>query len=79
MADALACKLRGNNKAKDKWYHSKSSTVTWQEYQSAQGHRMKRDMGQVKEEKAHTQAMPSPKKGWDAKNESPKTHSRRKS
>ena len=39
--------------------------MTWQEYQSAHGYRMKRDIGQVKEEKAYTQAMPNPKKGWD--------------
>ena len=31
-------------------------------------------MGQVKEEKTHTQAMPNPKKRWDAENESPKAH-----
>ena len=36
--------------------------MTQQEHQSAHGRRIKRDMGQVKEEKAHTQAMLSPKK-----------------
>jgi len=39
---------------------------------------MRRDIGRVKEEKAHTQAIPNPKKGWDAKNENLKTHSCRK-
>jgi len=53
--------------------------VAWQEYQSAHGCRIKRNMGQVKEGKTHTQAMPSPKKKWDVENENSKTHSRRKS
>ena len=53
--------------------------MTWQEHQSAHERRMRRDMGRVKEEKAYIQAIPSSKKGWDAKNENPKTHSHRKS
>ena len=40
---------------------------------------MKRDMDQIKEEKAHTQAMLSLKKKWDTENENPRTYSRRKS
>ena len=36
--------------------------MAWQEHQPAHGQRMKRDMGRIKEEKAYTQAMLSPKK-----------------
>ena len=53
--------------------------MVWQEHQPAHEQRVKRDMGWIKEEKAYTQAMLSPKKKWNAKNEDPRTHSRHKS
>ena len=34
----------------------------------------KKEHGPSKRERAHTQAMPSPKRRWDAENESPKTY-----
>ena len=73
----LAYKPRGNNEAKR--YRSRCNAVAWQEHQPAHEHKIKRDMDQVKEGKINTQAIPSPKKRWDAKNENPKTHSCRKS
>ena len=36
-------------------------------------------MGRIKGGKAHTQAMPNPKKKWDVENEDLETHSHRKS
>ena len=53
--------------------------MAWQEHQPAHRQWMKWDMGLIKEDKAHTQAMHSLKKKWDAKNEDPWTHPRHKS
>ena len=36
--------------------------MAWQEHQLAHGLEVKGDIGRIKEEKAHTQAMLSPKK-----------------
>jgi len=79
IANTLAHKPRGNKVNKGKWYHSRNNAVAWQEHQPTHGQGMKGDIGQIKEEKAHTQAMFSPKKKWDAKNENRRTHSRHKS
>ena len=80
MEGASACKPKINNKVnKGEWYHSRNNAMVWQEHQPAHEQRVKRDMGWIKEEKAHTQAMLNPKKKWDAENEDPRTHSHRKS
>ena len=52
--------------------------MAWQEHQPAHGQRLKGDMDQIKEEKAHIHAMLNPKKKWDAKNEDLRTHPRHK-
>ena len=51
-------------------------TMQWhgQEYQLAHKPEVKGDKGWIKEEKAHTQAIPILKKKRDAKNEDPMTH-----
>ena len=53
--------------------------MAWQEHQLAHGLEVKGHIGRIKEEKAHTQAMLSPKKKWDAKNEDLRTHPHHKS
>ena len=53
--------------------------LAWQKHQLAHRPEVKGDMGRIKEEKAHTQAMPNLKKKWDAKNEDPRTHPHHKS
>ena len=58
---------------RDKWYHSKSSAVGWQEHQPTHGCRVKKH-GPSTMGKTHTQAMPNSKKGWDAENKSLKAH-----
>ena len=62
IAGTLACKLRSNKVNKGKLYHSRNNAMAWQEHQPAHGQGMKEDIGQIKEKKAHTQAMLSPKK-----------------
>ena len=58
-----------------KQYLDRNNVVAWQEYQLAHKSEVREDKGWIKEEKAHAQAIPSPKKKWDAKNEDPMTHS----
>ena len=71
LARASARKPRGNNAVKEKWYHSRSSAVAWQDHQPSprtlerRGHRL------GKKERACTQAMPSLK---NVESASPKTH-----
>ena len=79
MVDTSACKPRSSKANKGKGYHNKNNAVAWQEHQLAYGQGMKGDMGQIKEEKAHTQAVLTSKKKWDAKNEDPRTHPHQKS
>ena len=64
---------------KGKWYHSRNNAVAWQEHQPTHKQEVKGDIGQIKEEKAYTQEMLSPKKKWATKNENPRTHPRHKS
>ena len=77
MVDMSDCKPRSSKVNKGRWYHSRNNAVAWQEHWLA--YKKWKDMGRVKEEKAHTQAMLSPKKKWDAKNEDPRTHPHHKS
>ena len=70
---------RGSPVNKVRQYHGRNNVVAWQEHQSVHGQGMKENMGRIKEEKAHTQAMPNPKKKRDIKNEDPRTHPRHKS
>ena len=62
MANTLACKPKSSTVNKAKQHHSKNNTMAWQEHQLAHRLEVKGDMGRIKEEKAHTQAMLSPKK-----------------
>ena len=64
---------RGAQQTQVKQYHDRNNTVAWQEYQLAHKPEVKGDRGWIKEEKAYTQAIPSPKKKWDVKNEDPMT------
>ena len=59
-----------------KRYLDRNNVVAWQEYQLAHKSEVREDKGWIKEEKAHAQALPSPKKKWDVKNEDPMTHPR---
>ena len=45
-----------------KQYHGRNNVVAWQEYQLAHKSEVRGDKGWIKEEKAHAQAIPSPKK-----------------
>ena len=65
--------LEVRTRQRDKWYYSRSNAVAWQKYQPAHKYKVKRHRPSTKR-KAHTQAMPNPKKGWDVENESPKAH-----
>ena len=60
MVGISACKPRSNKVNKSKGYHSRNNAVAWQEHQPNHGQGVKGDMGQIKEEKIHTQAMLSP-------------------
>ena len=62
MADTSARKPRSSKVNKGKGYHSRNNAMAWQEHKLAHGQRMKGDMSQIKEEKAHTHAMLNPKK-----------------
>ena len=79
MVDTSAYKPRGSTSNKVKRYHGKNNVVVWQEHKLAHGQGMKEDIGWIKEEKVHTQAMSNPKKEWDIKNEDLKAHPRHKS
>ena len=54
MVDTSARKPRSGIVNKGKQHHSKNNAVGWQEHQLAYWPEVKRDMGQIKEEKAHT-------------------------
>ena len=62
MAGTTARKPRSGTVNKGKQNHSRNNAVAWQEHQLAHRLEVKRDMCRIKEEKAHTQAMLSPKK-----------------
>ena len=68
----------GAQQTQVKWYHGKNNTVAWWEYQLAHEPEVKGDKGWIKEEKAYTQVIPSPKKKRDAKNEDQMTRPRHK-
>ena len=54
MAGVSARNSKSNNKKnKSKRYHSRNNAVAWQKHKPAHGQRMKRDMDQIKEKKAH--------------------------
>ena len=79
MVGTSARKPRSGTVNKGKQLHSKNNVVGWQEHQLTHWPEVKGDMGRIKEEKAHTQAMLSLKKKWYAKKEDPRTHPRHKS
>ena len=79
MASTSARKPKSSKANKGKGYPSRNNAVAWQEHQPSHGQGMKGGMGQIKEEKAYTQAMLSTKKKWDAKNEDPWTLPRHRS
>ena len=62
MADTSAHKPKSSKVNKDKRYYDRNNAVAWQGHQPAHGQGMKGDIGRIKEKKAHTQAMLSPKK-----------------
>ena len=64
----------GAQQTQVKWYHGKNNAAAWQEYQLAHKPEVKENKGWIKEKKAHTQAIPSPKKKRDANNEDLITH-----
>ena len=70
--------LEEARKIQIKQYHGRNNAMVWQEYQLAHKPKVRGDKDWIKEEKAHVQAIPSPKKKWDVKNEDPMTHPRHK-
>ena len=62
MASTLARKPKSNKANKGKGYPSRNNAVAWHEHQPSHGQGMKGNMGQIKEEKAYTQAVLSTKK-----------------
>ena len=80
MASASAYKPKSNNK-QTRVNDIIARTMQWRGRSVSQltDKGWKGDMGRIKGGKAHTQAMPNPKKKWDADNEDLETHSRHKS